>query len=303
MYKNLYRRMRVLLHRYPLLPFLLAATLAVDVLLMLFYSIEPQGALQRFLIGILISQFCLIGIWIVHRFKNLGLRLGIAVVYLSAFVFLFPGIENRSRQEIAIIAAVLSLVSAMTYTVINFMPRFGVTKNQLTLPSYSVKDLLVLSTSIAILFYALTSIKANYLQFETLVPSVCFGFLATVLWKLNGLRSIAIRILSLCLCYVMLRLTMQLPTFLSSFQIFTSEIKYLLKFFLKAISTPDCITTGVVVFTLTWAYGLQSRRQPIRQRKKKQQATPSESEQPAALKVVNQDEEPTEPPGPIDLTV
>lgn len=303
MYEKLYRRLRVLLHRYPLLPFLLAASLAVDVLLMSIFEITSPSVVQRFLIGILCSQFCLIGIWVVHRLQNLSLRLGIAVACLLTLVLIFPDAEKRARLELSVIAVVLTSASALIYCLVNLIFRYRSIKNQIAHMRYGIKDLLILSTSTALLCYALTHVNSSGYELSLVLIAICVSFCATSLWMLNGLPGVAKRLLLPCLCFVTLCWSTELALFFINAKAITTNLSLLTQYALQAIGMHASLSIGVIASMLVWSYGLGVRRRPIRQRKKKQQATPNESEQPVVLKVGNQDEEPMEPPGPIDLTV
>lgn len=300
MYKNLYRRMRVLLHRYPLLPFLLAATLAVDVLVLFFNPNNPVSVYQRLLVGSLVSQFSITGIWVVHRFRGFGLRLGIAVIFMATYSLLVPNYHQNSKSEIAIIAAMISITSMVTCFLSNIFKLAAYRRRQFRIPSFNIKELLILSTTTAMLIYALKKIKFAQFTPDFPVALSVIAFLITLMWCSCSIKYFSIRLAAPCLTYALLGWALLMPDYTTISGIVSTNI---LEAIYYSLFEQAILKLGIVAFTLIWAYGLQSRRQPIRQRKKKQQAIPNESEQPVVLKVVNQDEEPTEPPGPIDLTV
>ncbi|MEO1497619.1 MAG: hypothetical protein AAFV43_10755 [Planctomycetota bacterium] len=98
-YRRLWKRR---LRRRPLLPLLLAATLAVDAVLALTDISENLIAA-----GVLLAQMSLVAVWTVHTLRDAALRAAIGVLMILALIQVFFGISGK---EDAVLGPVLLLV-------------------------------------------------------------------------------------------------------------------------------------------------------------------------------------------------
>lgn len=144
------------LRRRPLLPFLLAATVAVDVAVVAsrqdFMGAQTYWGL--IVLGMVIGQVGLLGVWVASAWQGIVLRLGIAVLasQIIAIVLANPlhkfqleGFPFASAFLLSLLAGTIVTMIALEFFVGCFKqrrPRFSI--------AYSVGTLLLLTTVVAI---------------------------------------------------------------------------------------------------------------------------------------------------------
>jgi hypothetical protein len=122
-YRRLWRRR---LRRRPLLPFLLAATLAIDLVLH-FVPIdwEKESLGGAVLLGFLAHQLGLLGTWITHARRGLLSRLGMSVVLLTLALLSMGSIPFRDPSNAKGVIEFFELVSSGIVQAIVFITMFA----------------------------------------------------------------------------------------------------------------------------------------------------------------------------------
>lgn len=95
-YRRLWRRR---LRRRPLLPFLLAATLAVDLAVRFANGWEEESFGSVFALGYFAGQLGLLGIWITHARRGLLPRIGLAIVTVSIALLLIDSLRLSEPES------------------------------------------------------------------------------------------------------------------------------------------------------------------------------------------------------------
>ncbi len=291
MFKKLFRRCRLLCRRYPLLPFLLTATLAVDVIIAN-RDHKLTGIINDFLAAFLLGQFVLIGVGTAYKMPGISSRLCLAIPLVALLVFFSNQEVTPNDTEYIFVCVVLFSLTALVV----FLSNIIYNRKILSVPRFRVASLLRLCTSVAVGITLIKLSKFGFVEIDIVAFSLVFSFVGILLWLVSKKKSWLLSLISIGLLMGLLY------AFLYSYCIW-----YL------SLGTPDSLaiihrivaptTLGFAGVILLWLHGLQVRRRPIRHRKIIQQATPIESEQPVALNVVRPEEDPPEPAGPIDLTV
>lgn len=109
-YRRLWRRR---LHRRPLLPFLLAATLAVDGLKAAVPLGSPNEGLSNFALGLTIGQIGLLALWVVSRRFGVANRLGMAVLGMMALIAIVLSPNDLDEFDAVVAFGALALVASL----------------------------------------------------------------------------------------------------------------------------------------------------------------------------------------------
>ncbi len=299
------RRCWVTTRRHPLLPFLLAATLAFDAVLVM--RENNAGAIKDTLffcqVYCLLSQCCLLGIWLVQCLKGFATRLLIVCLSLTVFYNLlylrfYSDLEND--KSFPVILATFVAIGSTT----SLVSRMNFLRQTIVIPRFNVRSLLLLSTSIAVT----TAVMRN-LDFSHLHPWRFFLYapIAIMTWKISNWSNTWKRNLLLLLFW---------PIHLSPFVLWGLLLNgrgFHIDFEAETAMQAIFILTCMYFFVLIWSFGLQYQSRPTR--RKREQAALALPEQPVRLhnqdvdqlvsseSIEPDDEANDKEPGPIDLRV
>ena len=275
------------------------------VLLLRKVEIANRDILFSCQINSLLSQCSLLGIWLGHCSKGFAARLLIVVLGVTTYYNLLYFSFYSTLKDDKSFASVLALCIVGAFLA-NLLTIILLKKEEIKVPSFNVRSLLLLMTSIAISCFVF-----KQLLFVALRP-FHYGFITTsiltvVLWNLATLKTSWLKNVLLLAVF---------PFFFITQADWDSLIRVgnLISIINIKMDLETLISLGsMYLFTLVWSLGLQYKSQP--KRREREQATLVKPEQP--VRVPNQDVDPIdssqptepddkandEPPGPIDLTV
>ncbi len=293
--------------RHPLLPFLLLATLALDVLFVYLsytniggFIVDSDGLYKgSCFLGFIAVQSYLLGIWTSSSLRGYGTRMlsSVAIISLLLLLEYFEG-----RQPI--VSSDYAIKLAFSTYVVTVLVKFTFKRH------YKTLDLLQIMTTVSVIFGVLVTQNFDWeevnLFVKALVPQVTFVLLLGYLVKGTNWRRLIVVVPVVILFgmvvfdYLFSDGGMQL-SFGRIFGGINSIFGHLSFLYLITATTTLCV----------WFYSLNLPKQ----RRKREQAALVKPEQP--VRVPNQDVDPKdssqptepddkandEPPGPIDLTV
>lgn len=299
--QRLFRPIRIGIRRHPLLPFLLAATVAVDLVVVFSGLDKSLGGVETafdlvwdfIFTSVQLGQFCLLGIWVVYQWPGVSYRLGIAATMVALLPYLRGG-DDFGR------AASLAFLYAGSSALLVAVGKLIAQRSSLAVPNFRVTTLLQLTTSVAI-------VAAFGRYFQTPLPrdEVLFLFVMTMLASsLYGIRNWR-RSLSVSLALVACAMLIMLGV--TKYLLEQGRLPFSLFEWFLLVSLAIGSYAGIIML---WVHGLKVRNVPFRQARKRRQeqlrkqAALDEPGQPVVISDADLIEpaiEPPDEPGPLDL--